>query len=307
LLAPGIALIISISGVRADDSASDPDILAQRGKGVVTQEEFAARADAIPEDARFAALRNRNRLQELLNMMLLQKQLAAAAREAGFDKKEIVIDRMQLAADAELAKAWVQHYVASQPDADYEELAREYYEAHKGKILSSPKIDVSHILISTKKHSDKEAKELAASVFKQLLKSPSAFDDLVAKYSEDPSAASNKGHFKNVRKGQMVKPFEEVAFRLKPGEISEPVKSTYGYHIIRLDKYIKPVQMTFDEVKDKLVAKEKEKFQDRIRQDYLNHFTAMNVEMTKEALEEMTKRVFGDEKPDEQAGSGNSE
>jgi peptidyl-prolyl cis-trans isomerase C len=303
----GVALAVSTAGVCAKEPAAHPEILAQRGKGIVTQGDFVARADAIPAEARFAALRNRDRLQRLLNTMLLQKQLAAAAREAGYDKEKVVVDRMQLAADAELAKAWLQHYVAMQPDADYLQLAHEYYESHKDQILSSPKIDVSHILISTKKHTDKEARQLADSVREQLEKDPAAFDELVAKYSEDPSAASNKGHFKNVRKGQMVKPFEEVAFRLKPGEISGPVKTTYGYHIIRLDKYIEPVQMTFDEVKDKLVTKEKEKFQDRIRQDYLDHFTAMNVEMTKEALEEMTKRVFGEEKPGEQAGSGDSE
>jgi len=57
--------------------------------------------------------------------------------------------------------------------------------------------------------------------------------------------------------GDMVKPFEEAAFALEPGEISEPVKTDYGYHVIRLDAYYEPTMMTFEEVKPQLVALER--------------------------------------------------
>ena len=60
-------------------------MLATRGKGVVTQDEFAARADRIPADARVATLRNQNRLQDVINNLLLRAQLAADAKDAGFD------------------------------------------------------------------------------------------------------------------------------------------------------------------------------------------------------------------------------
>ena len=110
----------------ADNSVNELEILAQRGKGVVSQQAFAARADKIPADLRLGALRDGNRLKDVLNDLLLRSQLAEDAREAGFDQEPIVIGRMQLAAEAELAEAWVQHYVAMQPAADFEALASEY-------------------------------------------------------------------------------------------------------------------------------------------------------------------------------------
>ena len=68
-------------------------------KGVVTQQMFSARADKIPADIREPTLRNGNRLRDVINGMLLRAQLAADAREAGFDQNQVVIDRMKLAAE----------------------------------------------------------------------------------------------------------------------------------------------------------------------------------------------------------------
>jgi parvulin-like peptidyl-prolyl isomerase len=306
-----LALILGLAATCQADPADGPkpgtDILAQRGKGIVTQDMFMARADKIPADIRRPTLRDRTRLQTVLNNLLLNEQLAVAAREAGFDKKKIVKDRMKLAADAELGEAWLQHYVDTQPAADYDELAREYYQLHKDDISSQARIDVSHILISTKKHSEKEARALAEKLSAELKANPAAFDDMVAKYSEDPSAVSNKGHFKNVKKGDMVKPFEAVAFNLKPGEISGPVKTAYGFHIIRLDRYVAPRHLTFDEVKAQLIEQEKKKHRDRIRREYLSTLAAKDVKMTREALQEMVAKVFGEDYSEPQAGSGDSE
>ena len=125
-----VILLASMSGLpqllNADESNTELDILAKRGKGVVTQEMFVARAARIPDNHRTKVLRDGNRFKEILNNLLLASQLAAEAHEAGFDKDELVIERMELAAETELAAAWIRHYVASQPAADYEGLALDY-------------------------------------------------------------------------------------------------------------------------------------------------------------------------------------
>ena len=208
----------------ANESLEESEILAQRGKGVVTQTTFSARADKIPANIRRSTLRNGGRLRDMINSLLLRAQLAGDAREAGFDKEQIIIDRMLLAAENELAEAWVQQYVDIQPAADYEALAREYYDLNRADMLGTAKIDVSHILISSKERSLDEAKLLADSVSVQLSDNPASFDDLVLTYSEDPSASSNQGKFNNVKKGDMVKAFENAAFALEKGEISERSK-----------------------------------------------------------------------------------
>lgn len=294
---PNLLMVVALSmsfKAEAVDNLDTKEILAQRGKGIVTQQMFTARADKIPADIRAPTLRNGNRLRDVINGMLLRAQLAADAREAGFDQSQVVIDRMKLAAEFELAEAWLQHYVDLQPEADYEQLARETFLLRQESMVSEPKIDVSHILVSTKERSDEEAKAIADDVYQQLLADPDLFSELVTKYSEDPSASSNRGSFTAVNMGDMVKPFEDVAFALDEGEISEPVKTTFGYHIIRLDAHIPPEQMEFEDVKDQLIESERKKHDERIKVDYLESLTSLDVQMTEEQLGEMVSRQFGE-------------
>jgi parvulin-like peptidyl-prolyl isomerase len=291
-----VALLITIPlCVFADADVEGREILAKRGEGVVTQEQFSARANKIPERMRFGTLRDRTRMSDILMTMLLQAQLAADAREAGFDKDPMAVSRMKLAAEVELAEAWLQHYVAQQPDADYEALARQSYQLHRRELMSDPAIDVSHILVSTEERGDEEAEALARSIHEQVTQEPSSFDELVRQHSEDPSAATNKGRFKGVKKGEMVGAFEKTAFALEAGEISEPVKTQFGYHIIRLDAHIEPRQLTFDEVKDQLMEREQARHEQRVQNDYLSSLSAVELEISEEALREMARRQFGED------------
>jgi len=302
-----IAASLVTSAVFANDQLPDSEVLAKRGNGVVSQERFAARAAKIPAENRLATLRDRKRLETLINTLLLRAQIVADARVADYDKDPLVAERMNLAAEAELAEAWVEHYIDGQPEGDFEQLAREYYELNKHKMMSSSTIDVSHILVSSEDRSDDEAKELATSIYNEAKDHPEDFDELIASKSEDPSANSNKGKFFKVKRGDMVKTFEESAFALKNGEISEPVKTNYGFHVIRLDKYNEPEQKTFEEAKETLVSRERKRHRDRIRNDYLSGLTQLNVEMTKEALEEMVRRQYGDDVAESETGSDEKE
>jgi len=79
----------------------------------------------------------------------------------------------------------------------------------------------------------KKTIELLESYRQRIIKGES-FPKLAAMYSEDPGSASNGGMYKNVTKGMMVPEFENVAFSLKPGEISEIFETQYGFHFMQL-------------------------------------------------------------------------
>jgi len=296
-------MLALVSSAHATGQSDNSEILAKRGKGVVTQKSFAARADKIPADIRRNTLRDGNRLHDVIAALLLRAQLAADAREAGFGHREVIKERMRLAAEAELGDAWLQHYVEMQPAGDYEALAFEYYQLNKKVMLTQPKIDVSHILISTDQRTDDEAKELAATVRQQLVNDPASFEDLVLQYSDDPSAHSNHGKFVGINRGEMTKAFENAAFALSEGEISAPVKTRYGYHIILLDRHIPRVTRQFVEVREQLMKAERDRHEARIKQDYLGGLTSLSTEMTKEAIEEMVRRQFGEDYADDQDDS----
>ena len=98
------------------------------------------------------------------------------------------------------------------------------------EVYSDEEITASHILISTDNRTDEEALELAEQV-KGMLNSTN-FAEIASEYSEGPSAA-NGGELGSFGKGQMVAPFEDAAFDLEVGDVSEPVKTQFGYHIIK--------------------------------------------------------------------------
>jgi len=93
----------------------------------------------------------------------------------------------------------------------------------------------------------------------------------------------------------MVKAFEVTAFEMDEGEISEPVRTQYGYHIIRLDARMEPEQLSFDEVKSRLIERERKKHEERVRKNYIAELSSLDVKMTQEALEEMVRGQFGEE------------
>ncbi len=287
----GVLALLSGQYANADEGQ---DVFAKRGKGVVTNDLFDARIARIPEKDRFPVVRNQARLTELVNDTLRIAQLTADAREAGFADDPAVQARLRLAAEQELANAWLDHYVASTEPADYEAMARENWMVNKDRYMSEPTVDVTHILVGTEDRTDEEALARVTDLRARIMEDPSAFDSMVLEYSDDPSAAGNDGHFKGVKKGDMVKPFETAAFSLDVNEISEPVKTRFGYHLIRVDK-IRPAELqSFDDVRDSLVRQMQKQHEARIRTEYLGSLQNQPIELEEADLEAMVERNFSE-------------
>ena len=113
-----------------------------------------------------------------------------------------------------------------------------YYEQNLARYRTDEQRRASHILISAGKDApaaDKAAaKAKAEKLLAQLRKSPNDFAKLAKENSQDPGSAERGGDLDYFGKGMMVKPFEEAAYALKEGEISDVVQSDFGFHIIRV-------------------------------------------------------------------------
>jgi peptidyl-prolyl cis-trans isomerase D len=134
---------------------------------------------------------------------------------------------------------------------------RKYYDDHRDQYRTPEQVKVSHILIKTPlagadgKVDDKgvaEAQHRAEDLLKQL-KGGAKLEDLAKKYSEDPGSAKQGGSLGWIGRGQTVPEFEKAAFSLPKGQISDLVKSSYGFHIIRVDEKQEAHMKTLDEVK----------------------------------------------------------
>ena len=129
----------------------------------------------------------------------------------------------------------------------------ETYNQDKTSYTSELEVKAQHILI--KSQNDNKAKksmdDLALTKIQDIATKTKTedFSQLASKFSEDPGSKNDGGHLGYMKKGQMVPEFEEAAFNLKAGQMSEPVKTSYGYHLIKVLDRKEPQTQSFDEVK----------------------------------------------------------
>ncbi|MFD2272819.1 peptidylprolyl isomerase [Undibacterium arcticum] len=134
-----------------------------------------------------------------------------------------------------------------------------YYEQNAKQYSVDELRRASHILISLKKRMRPTPTRLQQrpkpkNLLAQVRKAPADFGKVAKSNSQDPGSAERGGDLDFFGKGMMVKPFEDVAFKLKEGEISDLVQSDFGYHIIQLTG-VKPATVKpLDEVKGEIAA-----------------------------------------------------
>ncbi len=129
-----------------------------------------------------------------------------------------------------------------------------FYKANLEKFAFPEQVKASHILIKLNKDADKAAEKLALTSIEDIRKKALAGEDfakLAEEYSQGPSS-SRGGDLGFFSKKQMVKPFADAAFALKIGEISEVVKTSFGYHIIKLMERKAAGTTPYEDVKDKI-------------------------------------------------------
>jgi peptidyl-prolyl cis-trans isomerase D len=232
----------------AFDAALRRDLLTQQLTGALADSGLASKAVS----RQFAQLRAQqreiaeHRIQP--DAQLAQSKLTAQAVRAFYDgnparfqvPEEVGVEYLVLSTDALLA--------SEQVGADE---IKSYYESNISKYGEPEQRRASHILIPVKSgagdpEKDK-ARERAAQILSQLRKSPDSFAEVAKKNSGDPGSASRGGDLGFFSRGMMVRAFEDAAFRLKPNQISDPVESDFGFHIIKITG-IKPGKMKSLEV-----------------------------------------------------------
>lgn len=272
LAATTALLLFSVIAPSAIAGPSDDPELIRHGDVVVTRDDLRRYVEGrIPKEKHAAFWADKKKIEEYLFGMFVTRELAVEAkgRKRTHDE-QILLDEMNARL---LSQFQIDYIYATATKPDFEKLALETYKASPEKYSTPERVRVEHILISTKNRSDDEAKQRAAKVYAELKAAPTKFVDLVKEYSDDPSAEKNLGDLGFFKRGRMVKPFEDAAFGLKAkGDVAEPVKSDFGYHIIRLIDRELPTVRPFDDFKAKLVADEQDKFRKQLIDAKVEHY-----------------------------------
>ncbi|HET7200029.1 MAG TPA: SurA N-terminal domain-containing protein [Burkholderiales bacterium] len=244
------ALQVERMSPEAFDAALRRDLVVQQLSSALAESGFVSKTAA----SRFAELRSQQREiaehRVEADVRLAQSRISADAARAFYDSnparfqvpEEIQVEYVVLSTDTLLA--------SEQVGADE---VKAYYEANLTRYGEPEQRRASHILISVKNGASdadkRKARERAEQILAQLRKSPGSFAEIAKKESGDPGSASKGGDLGFFSRGMMVRPFEDAAFRLKPGQISDLVESDFGFHIIKVTA-IKPGRMkTLEQVR----------------------------------------------------------
>lgn len=133
-----------------------------------------------------------------------------------------------------------------------------YYDQNAARLSGTEERRASHILITAAKDASAAEREKAKARAQDLLvvvrKTPEGFADLALKNSQDPGSAKAGGDLDFFTRGSMVKPFEDAAFAMNKGAISDVIESDFGFHIIKLTDIKSPKRKTFEEAKAAMEA-----------------------------------------------------
>ncbi|HEX5515026.1 MAG TPA: SurA N-terminal domain-containing protein [Gammaproteobacteria bacterium] len=146
--------------------------------------------------------------------------------------------------------------LAGQAQISEDEVRSRYEEVKQSRFTEGGQRQIRHILLTLPEGADaqqvEQTRERLADLRRQILAGEASFAEVAKEYSQDPGAAQNGGDLGWVSRGEMVPEFERAAFSLNKNELSEPVRSDYGWHLIEVTD-IKPEQVKpFAEVKDEL-------------------------------------------------------
>ncbi|WP_374515537.1 SurA N-terminal domain-containing protein [Niveibacterium sp.] len=173
----------------------------------------------------------------------------------GAAKKEYEANRSRFETPEQIKVEYVllsQDELAAQATVTDDEI-RKQYDANKDRYSAPEERRARHILIEAAKDAGSSkraaAKEKAEALLKQLQQKPDSFAALAKANSQDPGSAANGGDLGFFGRGAMVKPFEDAAYSLKPGQLSGVVETDYGYHIIRLEEVRGGGTKSFDQAK----------------------------------------------------------
>ncbi len=214
-------------------------ILASVNGNNITQQDVDMAMTRFPQQNQeyFASEIGREQfLEQLISFELLHK----FAMDEHLEETEEFKSQLELLKKDLLIQAAVKKVLDVVTISDEE--VKKYFDDNKEMFKGEASVSAKHILVDT---------EEKANEIKEKINNGLGFEDAAREFSTCPSS-SQGGDLGVFTRGKMVPEFENAAFELEVGEISNPVKTQFGYHLIKVDEKLAEVVKSFDEVKDSL-------------------------------------------------------
>jgi len=167
--------------------------------------------------------------------------------------------RMNQVQDALLADTYMENVEKTAPKPNLEARARELYIANPSRFVIPEQVHIEHLLVDLYGRTREMAEERARKIYEDARSGKEPFLALAARLSDDPDKKRNGGDLGYSSPTAFVEPVAKRIATLGKGDISEPIESHQGFHIVRLVDRRKPEQKTFEEVKKRIIAEEQER------------------------------------------------
>lgn len=246
-----VLLLACGAGAWVQAQAADA-VLIQGPQAAITAEDIKADSLRMPEEMRPNVLKRPQTVQQIGSNLYVRRVMANEAQKLHLEQAPDVQAALRIARDKVLSDAYLLHLDKTHTVSDEAALAqaRAMYQANPERFKAAEQVHIRHILIEGK---DEKAQAKAQELIKAL-RSGADFTVLAKENSIDKGTADKGGDLGFFARGRMVPDFESAAFGLKKvGDVSEPVATQFGLHILQLqDRRPEGVQ-SFEDVRDALV------------------------------------------------------
>ena len=288
---PAAAFLAVAISTHAAPETSAGTVIASLGELSVTSDDLEAEVLRLPPEQRAEFRSNPARVAKITESLIVTKFLAAGARKRGLDRQALVLSEIKLSEERVLARWEQERLEAAILVPDLSKRAEELYKSDPRKYSIQPTYRTQHILIDVKCRTNEAALERANQVRREILAGLD-FNEAVSRYSDDPSAVKNAGDIWFVAAGAVQSEYSEAMQKLQRGEISQPVRTIFGWHLIKLTDTTAAKQYAFEEVRDSILKE--------LRQDYIRRNTEEigarirsdpNIKVDAQALDAFTKQA----------------
>lgn len=243
------AAILAASVSWAQPAASGAVLVSGPGGQITSADLDLAVREMVPPERRAEFWKQPEAVSRLARSLYTQRALARTAEAEGVDKTAQAERYLRYTRERALTELLMQQRVAQATPTEQAQQAyvRSEYQAHPDKYTQPEQAHVRHILLRVAKDgSDAAAVKTRIEALRSELLKGGDFVEAAKKHSQDDGNASTGGDMGFITKGRMMEPFDAAAFSLKkPGQISEPVRTSFGYHLIQLveHKARRPIPM----------------------------------------------------------------
>ena len=249
--------VLSFPAFAADPPPDAP--LVKRGDVVVTVEDFQAAMNKLPESERGTYRADLARVQGTVTSVFINRELAREAQSMGIDKEPEVQKRLQLLREGLLATIRMERFEKDIQAPDFEARAKELYDANPQQYRFPDKVKFRHILVSFQGRTHEEALKRAQQARSKLLANE-PFLRVAREYSNDPTLRGNDGVIGFAPYDKLLPQLAQAAKTSPLNEVSQPIESSEGYHLIIVLEREGAYTVPFAAVRKSLIDAEQTKY-----------------------------------------------